>query len=374
MNQNELYHHGILGQKWGIRRYQNSDGSLTNAGKKRYYDGPVKQKSSESNDSNNYNVTKKSNHRLKLEEKYVQQGMSQKQAEMAAERRIKTEKIVAAAAGITLTAAAAYAANKYVRDRTDQILKSGMTLQRVEMQNTGGKVHDIFYAAKDKADKTKYAGMLGKTRQTQTGHAYVMELAAKKDIKVASKKNAEKVFEELYRNDSDFRNEVKKIITSDSFSRRNKIITTNPYDINYRKAYENFNAELVNLHNDDTSKKFYNALKSKGYGAIQDINDMKFSGYKAKNPLIVFDGKENIMTRSFREMDSDEINKKFNSVLVKQMLGDSAKQTIGIGGIVAAAKTADNTKAINKYRKEHPNTDLTDREIINMYLKKNSKK
>jgi hypothetical protein len=31
-----LKHHGILGQKWGIRRYQNPDGTLTNEGKKRY--------------------------------------------------------------------------------------------------------------------------------------------------------------------------------------------------------------------------------------------------------------------------------------------------------------------------------------------------
>ena len=36
MNTNELVHHGIKGQKWGVRRYQNSDGSYTNAGKKRY--------------------------------------------------------------------------------------------------------------------------------------------------------------------------------------------------------------------------------------------------------------------------------------------------------------------------------------------------
>ena len=33
---NELYHTGDKGMKWGIRRYQNSDGTLTAAGKKRY--------------------------------------------------------------------------------------------------------------------------------------------------------------------------------------------------------------------------------------------------------------------------------------------------------------------------------------------------
>ena len=34
--ENELAHYGIIGQKWGIRRYQNYDGSLTRAGMKRF--------------------------------------------------------------------------------------------------------------------------------------------------------------------------------------------------------------------------------------------------------------------------------------------------------------------------------------------------
>lgn len=36
MTSDEIYHHGIIGQKWGVRRYQNPDGSLTPAGEARY--------------------------------------------------------------------------------------------------------------------------------------------------------------------------------------------------------------------------------------------------------------------------------------------------------------------------------------------------
>ena len=35
----ELYHHGIKGQRWGVRRFQNEDGSLTAKGEKRYAKG-----------------------------------------------------------------------------------------------------------------------------------------------------------------------------------------------------------------------------------------------------------------------------------------------------------------------------------------------
>ena len=36
LNNQELYHHGVLGQQWGVRRYQNRDGSLTAEGRVHY--------------------------------------------------------------------------------------------------------------------------------------------------------------------------------------------------------------------------------------------------------------------------------------------------------------------------------------------------
>ena len=52
MNSN-LQHHGIKGQKWGVRRFQNKDGSLTLAGKRRQKqdDGPIHEDYSKSHDT-----------------------------------------------------------------------------------------------------------------------------------------------------------------------------------------------------------------------------------------------------------------------------------------------------------------------------------
>lgn len=36
MSENELYHHGVLGMRWGVHRFRNADGTLTDTGKQRY--------------------------------------------------------------------------------------------------------------------------------------------------------------------------------------------------------------------------------------------------------------------------------------------------------------------------------------------------
>ena len=64
---NELYHHGIKNMKWGIRRFQNKDGSSTPAGKKRYDKEVAKLKAEKKKLRNEISVQKKADKLKQLE-------------------------------------------------------------------------------------------------------------------------------------------------------------------------------------------------------------------------------------------------------------------------------------------------------------------
>ena len=396
---NELYHYGILGMKWGVRRYQNQDGSLTNAGRRHYYgdasvarahskyqEAQANRKTSKKLEkqarrkaiiptkknlmdygnamrdhskaknkeyrsefeyktkreaarirSNNIEFKNKSKYRQKLESQYKKLGLSDEDAQAAANRKIRAEKILAASAALTVAACAAYAYNKHRKNKIDGIIKAGEALQRIEMQDTGGKLHEVFYVAKGKHDMNRYKGLLGFTRAKQTGHAYMMKLEAASDIKVASKDKARKAFGDLMNNDKDFRR---------SFGFGDRSFTTR--EIN--KMYETFNRQIVNRSMpQDSVNKFYDKLKSAGYGAIQDINDMDYSGYKAKNPLIVFDNAGgNISVKSVEEMtDMDGMGRAYTKEMLKaagemqidNLLGQEGLVISGIAGGSAAVSS-----------------------------------
>ena len=69
----ELYHHGILGQKWGVRRYQNYDGSYTKAGLKRY----EKSKAEYESAKNDYSSAKKDKSGIKSARKAYNESLSE---------------------------------------------------------------------------------------------------------------------------------------------------------------------------------------------------------------------------------------------------------------------------------------------------------
>ena len=393
----DIAHYGVKGMKWGVRRYQNEDGTLTSLGrrredlkdaKQRHVKGKQekfqkrvdvayatrefnKEKTRQRINAKGYKKTKR---QLANEKKYRDQGFTNDEAEIMAANRRRGARIAMAAGGIAIAALGAYAAYRHYDRITDRLLSAGSELGRVGITDTEG-LREGFYAFRKgiKRDATNYEGMYAKTLSEGGRKVFRKSINATSDIKIASDRRAQKVLAKLLENDEDARREVEfgaRTITKrqelvERLARRD--LRRGKYDSKH--VYDYFNMGIAGSDNekrDELNKNFYGELKKQGYGAVRDVNDTRYSGYRSKDPLIFFDTSK-VATTKVSELSNSEINKKN----VKAMIRNTGITLAEAGALGYAANTG--MRSVNKkierslvrrYRKEHPNSEMTDSQIL----------
>lgn len=272
---NELMHYGIKGQKWGVRRFQNKDGTLTAKGKKRYSEFTT-------------------SHREVIEKQYRDKGLTKDEAKIAADKRIKIEKTVAAAAGVTVAACAAYyAKNKYVETYCDQTLKAGTTFHNLD-KIANPRPGEHLYVTYRQNDENFFRGHFALGKLRQTGHVFNHTITATDDVKIPSLKTRESVFKQLYDNDPEFAEVFRK------HSRTNKQGATAKQV--YKAMWSKFGDKDNKAFNEQKAK-YFKALQQKGYEAIVDEWDTTPGVFRSDAPLILL----NNQSKSMGEMTIKEL-------------------------------------------------------------------
>lgn len=370
---NELYHHGIKGMKWGVRRFQNKNGSLTASGRKRYLDSD--------DGTNNQNLIQK--HKSNLTQKYIDKGYSKSAAEVAAKQRMKTELIVGAVATVAVAVIAKKAATRIGQEYCDKIIKSGKTVQNIGAYSKADFNDFPFYAAINRNDKKAYGAMypLEKSGMAKAamGSSYEgifnNQIKINKDVKRASVSNARKIFYNKMNDDPQFKKEVLDTIKTTDYGR--SVDADNLFKSKPKIFYDKFNQALATpeFQSKGIHKKFYSELEKNGYNAILDINDTRYSGYKniSKDPTIFF-GKDK--WEKIGSTKLSDVTIKPNAI--KYGLGlfakKSGKTTAKYAAAIAVGKTVNDRMKIEKYLDEHPNSKLSGREILDIVNNKKHNK
>lgn len=148
----ELYHYGVKGMKWGVRRYQNEDGTLTAKGRKKYknVEGFKRQ----------YNYDKWTKRFLIV-------------------------------AGVSAAVVAGSYAYKLGKLRADRIIKAGTLVQNIGEANKNFNVS--FYGVHNKRDQRFF--LKNFSDKSWRNHATILK--SDKDIKVAGTKQMNKAYKEL---------------------------------------------------------------------------------------------------------------------------------------------------------------------------------
>ena len=415
MERNVIIHFGIKGQRWGVRRFENEDGTLTPEGKIRYglhnkngefevqrsaktfYRGQkyVDKSASRELEAEKASGAAVSKRREKLINMYKEKGLSQEDAELAAIKREKIEKTLKIAGGIAVTAAAAYGTYKIVKlvqNNADVVIPAGSDVFRT----TGSATEELDragFVAVEAQDAVKYKGLFGQQIKQQKAWnnafggsgdngVYQMTAKARDQIRVAGEGKGREVYERLRRADPQFAADARAV--GERWEQSPMALRGD--------SYQAFNQRLVDHASPEASrvqKKFYDALKKEGYGGVIDMNDRHNSGYDAKKPVILFNMKDSLTKVSARELGDSEIvssAKKAWGMIAKSSLMKIGVSTLGLTAVGAGIKSVSTYKdlkiheqstarkattkrmVVENYKKLHPNTQLSDKEIAEMEL------
>ena len=279
----ELYHHGIRGQKWGKRNgppYPLSGGQLS------------------------YDERKKSRKDLRIS-------------------RVR-----------------------YNKKHVDKTISVNDTLSTLSYNKDRLQGADMFYATYKALDKHQYGALFnkkipqdvldddGNVIGTAEVYKFKINTKLKSDMKVASEDSGAKVFLDLYKKDRDFynfvtdENRMRNYFVEDKYKFKgyresrdvlDKMKNTPDYiptDKEVSKLYRMFNYTIpFDGAGDNVAKKdmetqrtkFFNECKKNGYGAVLDTNDAIYGAFHAEAPVIVFDMEQIFSTDVYRTNAADKI-------------------------------------------------------------------
>lgn len=245
MQQHVIYHHGIKGQRWGIRRFQNKDGSLTPTGKKRYSPS-------------------------ELGRTPVQKGVS-------------------------------------VKSDSSITISKGVSLQRLA-NDKSRSLKDLTYASVLEWDNAKYVKYIGGKGILGGGRDKVLSLKTNETLKAPSLDEASKIMVDTLQTNPKFRKSFTNFLGNTVSDKELKRMTDDPTGSLAKAWYDELNVSMTFSPDFDSSapyiqKTFGEALQKKGYNMLRDEND--FQNKVAKAPVIILNPQKTLTVTRVTDITDD---------------------------------------------------------------------